>query len=115
MEGRVRELQGARCEVTFDADIRLAGKIVRFGRGMIQAVTAEIFKEFTKRLAEELAADKLRRERLNEGTGQLKAATEGEAPGASPPLANPSSEALPLFGLLLRSLRSWLRRLFGQN
>ena len=93
MEGTVRELEGDRCEVTVLADIQLAGKIVRFGRGMIQAVTAEVFKEFTARLAEELAAGK----------------TRGEEPAASSP------EALPLLPLLLRSFRSWLRRLFGRG
>ena len=92
MESRVRELEGDRCEVTVMADIQLAGKIVRFGRGMIQRVTAEIFKEFTACLAAELAA--------------------GD-PASTP--ASSSSEALPLFPLLLRSVRSWLRRLFGRE
>ncbi len=63
MEGTVHELEDGRCEVTVVADIQLAGKIVRFGRGMIQAVTAEIFKEFTTRLAAELATGKLRGEK----------------------------------------------------
>ncbi len=93
MESTVHELEGGRCEVTVVADIQLAGKIVRFGRGMIQAVTAEVFKEFTARLAEELAASQ----------------TRGEEPTGSSP------EALRLFPLLLRSFRSWLRRLFGRG
>lgn len=88
MESTVRELEGGRSEVTVVADIRLAGKVVRFGRGMIQAVTAELLKEFTARLADELAAS-------------------GPA-GAGP-------AALPLLPLLLRSLPSWLRRLLGRE
>ena len=55
MESTVNELEAGRCEVTVVADIQLAGKIVSFGRGMIQAVTKEVFKEFTARLAAELA------------------------------------------------------------
>jgi len=93
MESTVHELEGGRCEVTVLADIQLAGKIVRFGRGMIQAVTAEVFKEFTARLAAELATD--------------------EPAGAES--AGPSPEALSLLPLLLRSFRSWLRRLFGRE
>ena len=93
MEGTVHELEGGRCEVTVVADIQLAGKIVRFGRGMIQAVTAQIFKKFTACLAAELAAAK----------------PPGEEPAGS------SSEALPLIPLLLRSFGSWLRRLFGRG
>jgi uncharacterized protein len=98
LESMVRELEGGRCEVTVVADIQLAGKIVRFGRGMIQAVTAEIFKEFTARLADELAGDRTR----NEESSPI-----GAPAGSSP-------EALSLFPLLLRTLRSWLRRLFGR-
>ena len=92
MESRVRELEGDRCEVTVMADIQLAGKIVRFGRGMIQRVTAEIFKKFTACLAAELAA--------------------GD-PAGTP--AGPSPEAMSLFPLVLRSVRSWLRHLFGRE
>ena len=95
MESTVRELEGGRCEITVVADIQLAGKIVRFGRGMIQVVTAQIFKEFTACLAAELAAGKVWE--------------EASTPGGS------SSEALPLLPLLLRSFRSWLRRLFERE
>jgi len=54
MESTVHELDGGHSSVTVVADIQLAGKIVRFGRGMIQAVTSEVFRDFTARLAEEL-------------------------------------------------------------
>ena len=60
---------------------------------MIQAVTAEVFKEFTARLAAELAAN----EQVDEE------------------FTSPNPEALPLLPLLLRSFRSWLRRLFGRG
>ncbi len=102
MESRVHELEGGRCEVTVLGDIQLAGKIVRFGRGMIQAVTAEIFKQFTVCLAAELAAD--------EPATDKHADDEpvDEKPAGSSP------EALRLLPLLLRSFRSWLRRLFGR-
>ena len=107
MEGRVRELEGGRCEVGVVADIRLAGKIVRFGRGMIQAVSAGIFKEFTARLATELAAGKTRGE-ASDPDAVAQPRLTGEPAGASP-------EALPLLPLLLQSFRSWLRRLFGRE
>ena len=120
MKSTVHELEGGRCEVTVVADIQLAGKIVSFGRGMIQAVTAEVFKEFTARLAAELAA----------GPSKGHAGEAGEAPSgvadaqprptresgdvAGQPTGS-SPEALALLPLLLRSLRSWLRRLFGRE
>ena len=122
MESRVHELEGGRCEVTVVADIQLAGKIVRFGRGMIQAITAEIFKEFTACLAAELAAGE------REAASDVDAAAQPRptgAPAAPRPMGQPgdlastsagsSPEALPLLPLLLRSFRSWLRRLFGRE
>jgi len=114
MEGRVRELEGNRCEVAIVADIRLAGKIVRFGRGMIQAVTAEVFKEFTERLAEELSSD----QPLEEGAGKAEEAGEDEGPKreeSSRREEGSRSEALPLLPLLLRTLRTWVRRLFEKD
>ncbi len=100
MEGTVRGLEGDRSEVSVVADIRLAGKIVSFGRGMIQAVTAEVFKEFTERLADELAA-----------SGPADASPAGDGAGLDTEEGGP----VPLLRLLLRSLRSWLRRLFGRE
>jgi carbon monoxide dehydrogenase subunit G len=99
MESTVHELEGDRCEIRIVADIQLAGKIVSFGRGMIQAVTAEVFKEFTARLAAELAANQ------SEGhAGETGVAEEASSP-----------KALALFPILLRSFRTWLRRLFGRG
>ncbi len=117
MEGTVHELDGGRCEVTVVADIQLAGKIVRFGRGMIQVVTAQIFKEFTACLAAELSAGKVREE-ASEGA-ERDAADHPRPTGESGDVANApagsSSEGLPLLPLLLRSFRSWLRRLFERE
>ena len=122
MESRVHELDEGRCEVTVVADIQLAGKIVRFGRGMIRAVTAEIFKEFTACLAAELAAGE--REEASDVDAAAQPRPTG-APAAPRPMGQPgdlastsagsSSEALPLLPLLLRSFRSWLRRLFERE
>ncbi len=102
MESAVHELEGGRSAVTVVADIRLAGKIVRFGRGMIQAVTTEVFKEFTARLADHLSE-----------SGPARAP---DAPASTDPVeaADANPESLPLLPLLLRSLGSWVRRLFGR-
>lgn len=89
MDSTVLELAGGRSRVSINADIQLTGKIVRFGRGMIQAVSKELFKEFTARLAAELASAEVELE--------------------------PEPEALALLPLLARALRSWLRRLFGRD
>ena len=102
METAVHELEGGRSAVTVVADIQLAGKIVRFGRGMIQAVTTEVFKEFTDGLADHLAAS---------GTSGAHDASPTTDPVEV--AADSKPESLPLLPLLLRSFHSWLRRLFG--
>ncbi len=115
MESRLLPLDDGGTEVTVDAEVRLTGKIVRFGRGMIDAISSELFREFTERLAE-----------------QLRRAPEGARPGAA--AAGPGAgggtgseealtpeevwrpeEELPLIPLLVRALRSWLRRLLGRR
>ena len=116
MEGTVRELEGDRSEVSVVADIRLAGKIVSFGRGMIQAVTAEVFKEFAERLADELAPHSPAAGPAGASGGPTVVSGGAGASGAAPGMATDvSSEAVALLPLLFRSLRSWLRRLFGQD
>jgi carbon monoxide dehydrogenase subunit G len=114
MESTIRELEGGRCEVTVVADIQLAGKIIRFGRGMIQAVTAEIFKEFTVCLAAELAGGKPPGE-ASDGDAAAQPCPAEESGDLAGTPAGSSSETLSLLPLLLRSLGSWLRRLFGRE
>ena len=125
MKSTVHELEGGRCEVSIVADIQLAGKIVSFGRGMIQAVTAEVFKEFTARLAAELAGGPSKGRAGEAGDAssgvadtqprptQPRPTGESGDPASTP--AGSSPEALALFPILLRSFRSWLRRLFGRG
>jgi carbon monoxide dehydrogenase subunit G len=117
MEGLVEELDGGRSAVTVVADIQLAGKIVRFGRGMIQAVTAEVFKEFTRRLATELTASAPGEPggsvHPDELAGDVSAAEGGVGGGPPSDPDGSSPESLALLPILIRSFRSWLRRLFG--
>ncbi len=47
MTSTLKTAEDGACEVTVEADVQLAGRIVRFGRGMIQSVSAQLFKQFT--------------------------------------------------------------------
>ncbi|HEX6966220.1 MAG TPA: SRPBCC family protein [Gemmatimonadaceae bacterium] len=47
MTSRVRALPEGGCEVHVNAELDLAGKIVQFGRGMIENVNAQLFKQFS--------------------------------------------------------------------
>lgn len=81
-------------EVLVRAEAALAGKIVRFGRGMIEAVSRQLFGDFARAVRERLEA------------GGAEAAASGPAAGARP------IRAVPLF---LRALWQWLRGLFGRS
>jgi carbon monoxide dehydrogenase subunit G len=105
MEGRVSALEEGGAEVTVDAEVRVTGKIVRFGRGMIESVSAEIFEEFRTRLAASLTGDAAEGHAAAESGAQ---APETPSPGSG------DGKALSLLPLLLRALRSWLRRLQGR-
>ena len=125
MEGRVLPLPDGGSEVLVDSEVRLTGRIVRFGRGMIQTISAEIFKEFRERLAETIRADLAAV--AGDGPAEVVGADGADAsdtptPGtgdaprgaarASAAGAQEEEEALRLLPILLRSFRSWLARLF---
>ncbi|HSM04219.1 MAG TPA: SRPBCC domain-containing protein [Longimicrobiales bacterium] len=63
-------------EVTVDATIQLAGKIVSFGRGMVDAVAGEVLDAFASCLARKLAGDG------EAGAGTASPAPTGSAEGA---------------------------------
>lgn len=113
MESTVRELDGGGTEVTVESTVQLAGRIVRFGRGMIEVVSKEIFKQFTACMTEKLASPSTGAgpgSGTDEGTGDAAAAdpaARSEAPAEPQALA-----ALPL---LFRAFRSWLLGLFGRG
>ena len=94
MVSTVEALGAGRSRVVIDVDLKLAGKIVRFGRGMIGVVSERLFQDFTECLAAKLVAD-------DEGGGDD---ASGGAPGAMSPVR-----------LLFRALWSRLRRLFGRG
>ena len=54
MEGHVVEADGG-SEVIVDAQVKLAGKIVRFARGMLQSVAREVFRQFSACFARTIA------------------------------------------------------------
>jgi uncharacterized protein len=120
MESRVTATESGGAEVTVDAQVKLAGKIVRFGRGMIETISGEIFREFTERLAQEIARE------LAGSEGEGTDVGDGSAPGGgtAAPSASTSGGAQPhspqgdednsisLIPLLFRSFKRWLGGLF---
>lgn len=114
MVGTVAATGDGGSEVTVESDVRVSGKIVRFGRGMIERVSREIFNDFAACMAETLETESEASEgEVSEGDVSEGEALEGEAPeapsatgGGGPP------EAVRGLTFLWRAFRSWLRDLF---
>src|SRR6185295_10104065 len=54
MLSTVSPLDGGGCEVVVNADIDLVGKIVQFGRGMIEEVSRQMFRQFSTCVRQQL-------------------------------------------------------------
>jgi len=54
MLSTVSPLDGGGCEVLVNADIDLVGKIVQFGRGMIEEVSRQMFRQFSTCVRQQL-------------------------------------------------------------
>ncbi len=111
-------------EVVVDSEVKLTGKLVSFGRGMIDAVAQEILQDFTGCLASKLEGGEAGGDSDENGTGpestdapdsgtgraaKTPAGTR-EASGAAEPREPRPAGGL---GLLFRGLWRWLRGIFG--
>ncbi len=87
MRGKVAETEGG-AELTIDAEVDIAGKLVTFGRGLIQAVSAQLFKQFSARAQELLAAETAETAEAEASAAEASAA---EASAAAPADAEPKA------------------------
>jgi hypothetical protein len=98
MSSRLRALPDGQTEVVTETSIDIAGRIMQFGRGMIQDVSHQLFQQFVACAKEQLEAP------------------EGAA--AEEPVATAEAEPVRIFPLALRALWSaivrFFRRLFGR-
>ncbi len=125
MTSAVEALPTGGSSVRVDVDVEVMGKLAQFGRGMIEEVSRQLFKQFAAcvRAALEPA------ESAGPGEARLAArSASGPTPGPREPAlagagagggvtALPGGSAPPLrmFPLLLAALRAWLRRLFRRS
>ena len=104
MSSRLRALSDGRTEVVAEAGVDLTGRIMQVGRGMIQGVAQQLFKQFAAALKQRLeVAD--------------KTAAEGPAAGSASPSVNavaPATEpqAIRLLPIVFQVIRSAIARFF---
>jgi carbon monoxide dehydrogenase subunit G len=129
MTSRVIAADGGGSDVRVDVEVDVVGKIVQFGRGMIEEVSRQIFRQFAECAAGVLAeaddaggtapmgdpddapaADAQDTAPLaGASSGPPAPATATASPGRPPPPAKPVNG----LALLLRAVLARLRRLFG--
>jgi hypothetical protein len=104
LTSRLAALPGGGTEVTAEASVDLTGKVMQVGRGMIQAVSAQLFKEFVAKVRANLEAPS--------GEAALAAPAGATAAAAA---RDDSIRILPLlFGALWTALAGFFRRLLGR-
>lgn len=78
MTGQVTALEDGTSEVSVDAAIEIAGRVMQFGRGLIESVNKQLFKQF---------ADSVRHKLEAAHAGELAAAAESPAATVPPETA----------------------------
>ncbi len=104
MKSQILEVEGGGSEILVHADVHLAGKLVRFGRGMMEGISKQLFKQFAERVHAALDEDDDEEEHVEEAavapaepapTVEAKAPTsEAKAPtseAATPEAATPAA------------------------
>ena len=117
MTSRVIALTAGATEIRVEAEIDVAGKIVQFGRGMIEGVSKQLFRQFADCVRAELETP------LRAADPAAPSATSPLAPAGSPPAALPTSRpavepvrALPLvLRWLWSALLDLIRRLIPRS
>jgi len=128
MTSVVDALDGGGAAVSVDVDVDVVGKLAQFGRGMIEEVSRQIFRQFADCVRSALSQPALAASAMhvdNPSTTPMAAAGDVAATAASPagnagvaagiPAATssppPPLRILPLF---FSALRAWFRRVFAR-
>ncbi len=124
MVGWVEALDGV-SKVSFEADVKLAGKIVRFGRGMIEGVSKQLFKDFVVKARGVLEQSETEAVDADAESGEVTGAsaterpTDGAVAAAKTVAAKHEQEAVDgislLFKVLWTGVSNFFRRLFGMK
>ena len=144
MQSRVVATEGGGSELVVVADVDLAGKLVRFGRGMMEGIGKQLFKQFAERVQRELSVAPAAVEVAAPAPVETAAAgsvkvedvsVEAEEPPAPPPVEAPPVALVPVEpvsafaekpsvqvenapldagSLVFRAFWDWLKGLFGR-
>ena len=117
MTSRVTARDDDSSEVRVEAEVDIAGKIMQFGRGMIDVVAKQLFRQFAECARAELEMpDTI--EHVTTPPGSAPAIPANRASGAATKLGSPvhagaEERAIRLIPFLLRAFSNAIKRLFG--
>lgn len=130
LTGMVISLPDGSSEVSVDASIDIAGRVMQFGRGLIESVNKQLFRQFAESVQRKLAAAYAAQQDASMATEPVVSITAPEAlhandsqPAAHSPAERPSLAAAPMargedlraLPLLWHAVMSWLRSVFGSK
>jgi hypothetical protein len=105
MLSTVAPLSGGGSEVLVNADIDLVGKIVQFGRGMIEEVSRQMFRQFSTCVRQQLEVADQPQTTENYAATETRTVTETKAVSAAPLAFH------ALWAIIVR----FFKRLFGRE
>lgn len=103
MTSRVSAAATGGCEVQVEAELDVAGKIVQFGRGMIDTVNKQLFSQFTECV----------RTRLEAPPAAVATGAPDTTAAADQTRVPHRAEPVRVLPLLWHAFVEWLKRLFG--
>lgn len=101
MESRLEPQDDGTVAISVTSDVELAGRIVRFGRGMIQSVSAQLFKQFASNVRQALEGAGASADTGTDTTPDTRtvaaeaAGVAGETASAEPDAAAPDTAGAP--------------------
>jgi carbon monoxide dehydrogenase subunit G len=104
MLSKVAPLKGVGALVVVNAEVDLVGKVVQFGRGMIEEVSRQLFRQFSACVKQRLEVEVADESQLS-GQTQAESLSTDKSPEAE-------TEALSAAPLVLRAMWTVLRRFF---
>ncbi|NIP59395.1 MAG: hypothetical protein GWM92_17540, partial [Gemmatimonadetes bacterium] len=100
--------------VVVESELEVAGKLAQFGRGMIEQVGKQIFRQFAECAREELTGTGEEDDEAGAGPGRAGAATTDPSPAARG-ADRDDENALNLLPVVFSALWEKIRGLFGRG
>jgi hypothetical protein len=112
MMGHVTARDGGGSEVTVSARVDIAGRVMQFGRGMVESVSRQLFRQFASSVCSTLEGECVELEVTMESPADAPPSATGEVPRVTRSYKAPAQrEDLGVFRLLWRMLVDRFRRL----